>query len=64
MSIKRKKHAHPFLVPPRTIWRKWVQKGKQYKEKIGYEENDEGRVIDGRIYTYHPTKGWRNRKFA
>lgn len=64
MAVKRKKHPHPVLVPPRTIWRTWSDKGKRFKEKAGYQENDEGRVIGGRIFTYHPTKGWRNRAFA
>ena len=64
MATGRMKHPHPKLVPPRTIWRKRTAKGVTYKEKVGEEQNDEGRVINGRIFTYHPTKGWRNRQLA
>jgi hypothetical protein len=62
--MSRKKHPHPKLVPPKATWRIWFDKGTKHKEKTGYKENDEGRVINGRIFTYHPTKGWRNRRFA
>lgn len=62
MATRRKKHAHPLLIPPRTIWRRWVDRGTAYKEKIGYEENDQEKIIGGRQYIFHPTKGWRNFK--
>ena len=57
MTTQRKKHAHPVLVPPRTIPEHFVD-GNKIEEK--YLENDHGRMIDGRVYSYHPTRGWRN----
>jgi hypothetical protein len=58
MPTNRKKHAHPPLVPPRRD-RMLMKHGRwEFRwEKGDYHENDEGRVIDGRVYTYHPTKG-------
>ena len=45
----RKKHDHP---PLQII----VKVDKKTKVKT-YETH----TIDGRVYIYHPTKGWRNR---
>lgn len=62
--MKRLRHGHPALVPPR--WDKRLVKHGEYDfrwEKVRFHANDEGRVIDGRIYTYHPRKGWRAREY-
>jgi hypothetical protein len=59
MATARKKHPHPRLMPPKTVWKRWMDAGKAFKEKVGYIKGDEGRVIGTRLYSYHPTKGWR-----
>lgn len=64
MATGRKRHAHPHLSPPRTIWKRWVSDGRNFKEAVTTERNDEGKIIDGRAFTYHPTKGWRNLRAA
>lgn len=65
MTTSRLKHAHPTLTPPRRD-RKLRKKGvfDFYWEKGQTHENDEGHVSNGRVYTYHPTKGWRSRRFG
>lgn len=65
MTNRRKKYAHPPLVPPRTIWDRQFVNGKWVKMKrIRVETNDDYRTINGRTYNYHPTKGWRSFKAA
>lgn len=54
-------HRHPPLKAPRSLFRRTISQGKYLKEKIATEENDNGKIANGRVYTYHPTKGWRNR---
>jgi len=61
MSTERKRHSHPRLVPPRTLWRRWFSSGTYQKKLVTLQNNDEGKVVDGRVYSYHPTKGWRAR---
>jgi hypothetical protein len=61
MSNHRKKHPHPRLLPPRTLWKRWYSSGAWHKQSVTLQENDEGKVVNGRVYSYHPTKGWRSR---
>jgi hypothetical protein len=35
--------------------------GTWHKECVILQESDEGKVVDGRVYSYHPTKAWRSR---
>jgi hypothetical protein len=51
------------LVPPKKIYRNVVVDGKVLKEVVKTIDNDEGKIVNGRIYTYHPTKGWRSRAY-
>lgn len=62
MTTKRKKHLHPALAIPRVVKQIWFADGKRFKQQVDYQDNDHGTVKDGRIYSYHPTKGWRNRR--
>ncbi len=61
MALRRKKHAHPPLTPPRHDKRYLIVSHSPVRVRGEYHENDDGKVVDGRVYTFHPTKGWRNR---
>lgn len=46
------------LIPPtglHDVFKDGKLVGKEWKN-----QNDNGKIIDGRIYNYHPTKGWRS----
>lgn len=62
MSKKnRKKHETPRGFRPPGYERKIMEAGNAYVMTKRPVDNDNGQVIDGRMYVYHPTKGWRNR---
>lgn len=67
MALTRQKHSRPHgLVPPRTMYERTLVTGlagvtKWVKKRIREEEGDHGTIIDGRVFAYHPTRGWRCR---
>lgn len=60
MGIKRKRHNHPKLVPPSGMRNVWNDEHTQIIGREYEHQNDNGKEINGRVYIYHPTKGWRN----
>lgn len=62
MSL-RKRHEHPKLTIPSSV-KRITYHGHRVgwlRQKISESDNDHGRVIAGRVFAYHPTKGWRSR---
>lgn len=56
--MKKNRKDFSGLIPPKGL--KDVFKDGKLVGKEWEHLNDHGREIDGRIYSYHPTKGWRS----
>lgn len=49
-------------IPKQKKTYKWdFDKGRHVRTIVSRYSGDEGLEMNGRVYTYHPTKGWRSR---
>lgn len=49
----------PKLSIPKFVKDKVFSAGKYIRLSFEKQSNDDGAVKDGKIWRYHPTKGWR-----
>lgn len=60
--MRIEKNMLKLKIPFTSKTYKWNAHNNAYDKIVGeYHQKDHGKSFMGRIYSYHPTKGWRSK---